>query len=638
MRLIEDEGKAPAGRFLSRLARDKAAATIPMLAIALLPIAAFAGSAVDMTRLYVVRSRLQQACDAGALAGRRFMADDADHELDAPARGHAETFFNNNFKNGWLGTRNTIKSFDESGTQQVTGSAQTLVPMTIMGMFSSPNKTLKVSCAARLDIPDVDIMLVLDTTGSMACSPTESGSCAQATNAAFTQKYIRSDGSTGYKQQEKSSSRIVALRSAVINFWTVMNNAADTRTNIRYGIVPYTSTVNAGYQIPANFVLNTSHSYQSRIISADDDFQARYNETIDNKTSAECDALVDARVPGEALKFDTNGDAKRHIRKVSWASNKCVMETQRLRPKWRFGKFAADISRYAKGEKVQDPSKYQTTEAHQNRWKGCLEERGTAPGESFGLSSSSNGFDVDLTPNSDDTRWRPMWPEQMYLRFGTELGYPEYNDDQFPNTYPNSDYYWYWPNVGGDPNYAQPNNTACPKEVQRLRKTTLAEMTAFVNAPEFVPNGGTYHDVGMIWGLRFISPTGPFRNDTAAWPGRGEPNRHIIFMTDGDMQPRTQVASMYGLERYDNRMGAGGSDTEAIIRHNARFRAVCAAARASPRNITVWVIAFGQALNADLSACASSADHDFEVRDTKGLNDAFTEIARQIGALRIYNK
>ena len=46
-----------------------------MMAIALIPVAALTGSAVDMARLYVVKARLQQACDAGLIAGRKFMND-----------------------------------------------------------------------------------------------------------------------------------------------------------------------------------------------------------------------------------------------------------------------------------------------------------------------------------------------------------------------------------------------------------------------------------------------------------------------------------------------------------------------------------------------------------------------------------
>lgn len=58
---------------LQTLRRDAAGNVVAMMGAALLPLAAFSGAAVDTARLYVVKVRLQQACDAGALAGRKMM-------------------------------------------------------------------------------------------------------------------------------------------------------------------------------------------------------------------------------------------------------------------------------------------------------------------------------------------------------------------------------------------------------------------------------------------------------------------------------------------------------------------------------------------------------------------------------------
>jgi hypothetical protein len=42
--------------------------------------------------------------------------------------------------------------------------------MSVMRMFGLGNVTL-TACSARLDVPDTDVIFVLDTTGSMACLP-----------------------------------------------------------------------------------------------------------------------------------------------------------------------------------------------------------------------------------------------------------------------------------------------------------------------------------------------------------------------------------------------------------------------------------------------------------------------------------
>ena len=116
------------------------------------------------------------------------------------------------------------------------------------------------SARRRYDVADVDIMFVLDTTGSMACLPADiDTTCSAYVNAAGTTAYTRpSDGSagnsstagyagsSGYYVPEKSGSRISAVRTAVLDFFDTLDSTRDATTNIRYGFVTYTSTVNAG--------------------------------------------------------------------------------------------------------------------------------------------------------------------------------------------------------------------------------------------------------------------------------------------------------------------------------------------------------------------------------------------------------
>jgi uncharacterized membrane protein len=69
----------------------------------MVPILAFSGCAVDAARLYFVKMRLQQACDAGVLAGRKFMTGTG-ASLDATASAQSTAFFSNNFRSGTFGT------------------------------------------------------------------------------------------------------------------------------------------------------------------------------------------------------------------------------------------------------------------------------------------------------------------------------------------------------------------------------------------------------------------------------------------------------------------------------------------------------------------------------------------------------
>src|SRR5690349_9706109 len=80
--------------FLIRLRKDARGNTLIIMAAMLVPLLAFSGAAVDMARLYVVRVRLQQACDAGTLAGRKTMTDTSiGTPLDSTAAAQAQAFF-----------------------------------------------------------------------------------------------------------------------------------------------------------------------------------------------------------------------------------------------------------------------------------------------------------------------------------------------------------------------------------------------------------------------------------------------------------------------------------------------------------------------------------------------------------------
>ena len=124
--------------------------------------------------MYVVRVRLQQACDAGVLAGRKFLLASNSTTLDSNAATQAQTFFTNNFRSGWMGTTTVVFTPTKTTDNQVAGTASATVPMAIMGIFGVAPQAIPVTCQARYDVADTDVMFVLDTTGSMAVHPQRS--------------------------------------------------------------------------------------------------------------------------------------------------------------------------------------------------------------------------------------------------------------------------------------------------------------------------------------------------------------------------------------------------------------------------------------------------------------------------------
>lgn len=643
--------------FLRSLARDVRGNTLAMMAMFLIPLSGLVGSAVDMSRLYVVKARLQQACDAGALAGRKFMSDTGPN-LDSNAATQAQAFFGNNFKkdvsaNGTLGFMNTsavtftpIRTTDN----QVAGTASASVPMTITKMFGTNAITINVSCQARFDVADTDIMFVLDTTGSMACLPSDDdATCTAYAGDADKVTYTRPSGSgvpgyagtIGVGTTEKTGSRIAALRLAVLNFYDTFAAAADPSTKVRYGFVTYTSSVNVGQAIldkSASYLVggagSETQSYQSRQVYGDYVISTTTTDTNNGRSYANCNRSE--RTPATAKTYNTSdGQATRDY--DSWNSRfgRCESRTQVLGPQWEYKPVAFDVNALVSGNTITDPSKVrgQTTQ-----WIGCVETKVDSPGAtSFTTTNLPSELNPDLIP-SGTTRWWPHMADFTYSRNGWGNSNADYsNGDDTRNN----------PNYGVDSN---PSSTtwnypttylrdagavSCGKPAKRLGVMTRSEVSAYVNAADFVPMGGTYHDTGMIWGTRLISPNGPWASDTAAWPNRNTPNRVIIFLTDGDMAPSNTAYSMYGVEAFDKRVSNAGNSSSSTLKdlHNARFLAICSAAKA--RNIDVWTVSIDTSANAELTACATTSTQALASADGNGLSTAFASIARRLAMLRL---
>lgn len=573
-----------AGRFLNRLRKDTRANVLVMTAAMMMPIVTFGGCAVDSARLYFVKMRLQQACDAGVLAGRKFMASTGT-TLDQTATTQATAFFNNNFRTGWYGATNVTFTPTKTSDGQVSGSAVATVPMTLMAILGVPSQQLTIACEARFDVADTDIIFVLDTTGSMACLPGDSDTtCNNYVGAAGTVTYARPadgtnsgnssvagyPGSTGYYVPEKSGSRMAALRAAVLNFYDTLAASADPTTHIRYGFVTYTSTVNAGKAI-----MQISPSYM-----------------VGGSSSANKSWNYEAR-----SQYGTSNGT----------------------PMWRYQQLNFDVSNLVNNATTSDP----TDPSGSSSWTGCIEERSTTAGASaFSQSSLPNDLNPDLAPSSDiNTQWKPMWPETFYARnnFSSTATATSTGDSSSH------------PNIGSAP-YQKAGYVSCGKPVARLKTMARSDVSAYVNATDFKAIGGTYHDIGMIWGTRLLSPSGIFANDTAAWPNRNAPNRVIVFLTDGDMSPNTAIYGAYGNEYYDRRV-SNGDFTNLKSFHNARFLAECSAAKA--RNISVWTVSIASSATTEMKSCATTATQALATTDGTGLANAFAAIAKQVAMLRI---
>jgi Flp pilus assembly protein TadG len=594
--------------FLACLRRDVRANTLAIMAIALIPLSALAGSAIDVARVYVVKARLQQACDAGVLAGRKFMTpDDSVTTLDATAAAQAQTFFANNFHEGWMRTDDVEFTPTRTDDGQVAGVATATVPMTIMKMFKAADSTLTVTCEARYDLADTDVVFVLDTTGSMACTPSDPTTCGGTPDT-----YVRNDGTTGYYDIEKTGSKLSALRDAVVDFDTTIRGNIDANTRFRYGFVTYSSTVNVGKLIPQQHMISGDYDYQSRhkVMRAD----TSTNKVVSASTQSQCQSVANTRV--------TNSDGGySDIGNTSWVyyygNYYCVAaQVTTTSPYWRYETWPQDVTNYVAGQTVPDPTR---TNGSTSKWQGCIEEAKTEAKTDFSITDLPPDLDPDLVPSTDDERWKPMWPDVVWYR-GT------WGAQDIPFS------------SGQNPGYANSSMqlsgyAPCGMPAKLPSEMTAQEVYNYVHDNDFRALGGTYHDVGMIWGVRMLSRNGIFAANNAAPAGRKLPHQVIVFMTDGVMAPNYNIYGLYGIELFDRRV-TGSTLSNDYANHTERFLTECSVAK-NKLGIEVYVVALGTALTPELQQCASQGNYAFTASSKAELSAAFKQIAERVAMLRI---
>lgn len=202
-------------RILLRLAKDKRGNALILMAFGLFPLLAAIGSGVDIARAHMARTKLQQAVDAAALAGRRAMTGD---DINT-AKPEVTAYMNFNFPNGIYGTAPITSSTIKPDVGEVQVDAKTSIPTSIMSIFGYKKIDISATGTAVQTFKNVDIMLVLDTTGSM------------------------NDSINGTR-------KIEALKSAVKTLYDQLAPAQAALKakglRMRFGIVPYAATVNVG--------------------------------------------------------------------------------------------------------------------------------------------------------------------------------------------------------------------------------------------------------------------------------------------------------------------------------------------------------------------------------------------------------
>ncbi|MFD2204193.1 pilus assembly protein TadG-related protein [Kiloniella antarctica] len=197
---------------LRRLCFCDRGAILVNFGLAVIPLVGMVGLGVDTGRGYIVKARLSQALDAAALAAAPYADDNV--KLQATFR----NYFDANFPSDFMGADITlaVPVIENNGTI-VTVTASATVDTTLMQVLGKD--TMSVSAVAEVTrlITPLDVVISIDTTGSMGSS----------------------DG---------SGSRLTSAKAAANVLVDKLFGAETESENLQVALVPWSAAVNVAYR------------------------------------------------------------------------------------------------------------------------------------------------------------------------------------------------------------------------------------------------------------------------------------------------------------------------------------------------------------------------------------------------------
>ncbi len=188
---------------VSDFAVDRRGVVAIFFVLALIPIVAAGGAAVDLSRAYIVKQRLGIALDAAALAvgSARGLSDEDLNDLML-------SYFNANYPVDEIGvTATPVLTIEDS---EITLTATADIDTTLMRIAQIDSITVAASTTIIRETKGLDVVLVLDNTGSM------------------------------------SGSKLTSLKDASETFVGILFGDETEPELLKVGVVPFTGSVNVG--------------------------------------------------------------------------------------------------------------------------------------------------------------------------------------------------------------------------------------------------------------------------------------------------------------------------------------------------------------------------------------------------------
>lgn len=543
------------GRRNGVLGRRARRGSVALVAAAVATIAiGFAGLAVDSTRIWLVRARLKTALDAAALTAARQFNEPT---RDAEARAAFWANYNQHAtREHWLGGTATQPVIAQEGQNMIRVTASASVPTTLFNIISPSVTSFSDSSTAERTGTGLEVAIVLDQTGSMDDT----------------------DGSAGMR-------KIDAAKRAIGTMLDVLYAGRDTRPNLWFSIVPFSTTINIGTQY-ANSMLNTTSPPMPAGWSL-----GAWSGCVEARRGGH-DITEDAPVPGTATAFRPFFNASTYRQYGTVATRNCS----------NYYPGSSNSTRYCKGDNDWGAT---NTELNSNAIWDQMRDEGMPLAQRFGpnsrcalnsiqpLTASRATLDakleeIDALPVSGGTVIVPG------LQGGWFTLSPEWQDS--------------W-------------GLADTAEGQRR---PLAYGTRNMQKAVILLSDGEHN----WYGQASYAPVS--QAPELYYSAYGRPSQGLL----PGFTPRN-TGNRSSDERENNRRAGLALD--------ARLRAVCNAMKVPVANggpgIIIYVIGFevtaGSAAETLLRNCATSPQHYFESPSAAQLQSIFTQIGNQLASLRL---
>lgn len=645
---------------------DRRGSAVVYVAAIAVPLVTIVGVSIDAARGYLVKSKLSQALDAAGLAGGRVaLSPTRDDDI--------RMYFNTNFPPGYmeatLGTNDPQISMDPNA-EELTLSATAQIPTTFMRILGHENMTVRASNVIHRTVKGMELVLVMDNTGSMDTTP---------------------------------PSRMTQMKNAATDLVNILFGSRETAPNFWVALVPYVAVVNIGTQ-HADWTETPSYgaaqisSIVSKKTSNTGPITWRVLVTTATAHGFSNGQLVNiAGIGGANNVYNGRVQIRTSEPTTGAPYNAAPYSTDRITDATRQFVYYIDqnmsqfpISGFTPatgGNGTAGPAfttplsgATATRPPHDysqgGTWKGCVEARSTVAYEAEG---------AETLPSMQKWR-RSYWPSTLGVRFYSTGGIllregaasaARAGDNQwgtgaspavkegFAGPIPNTNPVQYGPG-----NSAYGPNLGCGPAITSLQPYKSKALAAIAEMQAW-SRGGTMANLGLAWGWRVLSPDwrGMWGGDTpASYPldyNSALVDKVVVLLTDGtnewydypcrppgnaidgacdDNPPPTQMTgnplpadadyTAYG-RLSEGRVGTTDR-ASATTTINTRMSDLCTAMKT--KNIIIYTIVVEVPSDTTKTLyrnCATKPEFAFVAPQASDLQAIFRQIATQLTNLRL---